>query len=122
MADGAVVMDAGCDCGPTAREQLPRAAGDLPGTAEVIAMRGLGTPMSSQSAISALRPEPTKDSACQRILAPHRAVPGGDRGGPMRHPPPAPWTALDHAVNRMAAEARSDGALQFRSVDSRWGD
>ena len=43
MADGEVVLDAGCDWN-RAREQLLALPGIGPWTAEVIAMRGLGDP------------------------------------------------------------------------------
>jgi len=96
MADGDVVLDAGCDWN-RAREQLLALPGIGPWTAEVIAMRGLGDPDAF----------PVSDLGV-RLAATHLGLPGDARPLAERSMRWRPWrsyatqhlwTALDHAVN-----------------------
>ena len=96
LADGDVVLDAGCDWN-RARAQLLSIRGVGPWTAEVIAMRGLGDPDAW----------PASDlgvvAAARRLGLPGD-VPGlttyGERWRPWRaYATQHLWTALDHEVN-----------------------
>ena len=96
LADGEVVLDAGCDW-DRAREQLLGLPGIGPWTAEVIAMRGLGDPDAF----------PASDLGV-RVAAEQLGLPGDPRPlteHSMRWRPWRSyatqhlWTALDHAVN-----------------------
>jgi AraC family transcriptional regulator of adaptative response / DNA-3-methyladenine glycosylase II len=96
LADGDVVLDAGCDWN-RAREQLLGLPGIGPWTAEVIAMRGLGDPDAF----------PVSDLGV-RLAAKQVGLPGDPsaltehsaRWRPWRsYATQHLWTALDHAVN-----------------------
>ncbi|MFG1932317.1 AlkA N-terminal domain-containing protein [Mycobacterium sp. NPDC048908] len=96
MANGDVVLDAGCDW-ERAREQLLELPGVGPWTAEVIAMRGLGDPDAF----------PASDLGV-RLAAKQLGLPDDVRLLNRRSAPWRPWrsyatqhlwTALDHAVN-----------------------
>jgi AraC family transcriptional regulator of adaptative response / DNA-3-methyladenine glycosylase II len=96
LADGDVVLDAGCDWN-RAREQLLALPGIGPWTAEVIAMRGLGDPDAF----------PATDLGV-RLAAEHLGLPADPRPLTERSTQWRPWrsyatqhlwTALDHAVN-----------------------
>jgi AraC family transcriptional regulator, regulatory protein of adaptative response / DNA-3-methyladenine glycosylase II len=96
LADGDVVLDAGCDWN-RAREQLLALPGIGPWTAEVIAMRGLGDPDAF----------PATDLGV-RLAAEHLGLPADPRPLIERSTQWRPWrsyatqhlwTALDHAVN-----------------------
>jgi AraC family transcriptional regulator of adaptative response / DNA-3-methyladenine glycosylase II len=96
MAEGEVVLDAGCDWN-RAREQLLALPGIGPWTAEVIAMRGLGDPDAF----------PASDLGV-RLAATQLGLPGDARPLTERSMRWRPWrsyatqhlwTALDHAVN-----------------------
>jgi AraC family transcriptional regulator of adaptative response / DNA-3-methyladenine glycosylase II len=96
MADGDVMLDAGCDWN-LAREQLLALPGIGPWTAEVIAMRGLGDPDAF----------PVSDLGV-RLAAKQLGLPDDVRALSERSAPWRPWrsyatqhlwTALDHAVN-----------------------
>ena len=96
LADGDVVLDAGCDWN-RARDQLMALPGIGPWTAEVIAMRGLGDPDAF----------PATDLGV-RLAAEHLGLPADPRPLIERSTQWRPWrsyatqhlwTALDHAVN-----------------------
>jgi AraC family transcriptional regulator of adaptative response / DNA-3-methyladenine glycosylase II len=96
LADGEVVLDAGCDWN-RAREQLLALPGIGPWTAEVVAMRGLGDPDAF----------PVSDLGV-RLAAKQLGLPGdihplaerSIRWRPWRsYATQHLWTALDHAVN-----------------------
>ena len=96
LADGDVVLDAGCDWN-RAREQLLALPGIGPWTAEVIAMRGLGDPDAF----------PATDLGV-RLAAEHLGLPADPRPLTERSTQWRPWrsyatqhlwTALEHAVN-----------------------
>jgi AraC family transcriptional regulator of adaptative response / DNA-3-methyladenine glycosylase II len=96
LADGDVVLDAGCDWN-RAREQLLALPGIGPWTAEVIAMRGLGDPDAF----------PVSDLGV-RLAAKQLGLPAdprpltehSTRWRPWRsYATQHLWTALDHAVN-----------------------
>jgi AraC family transcriptional regulator of adaptative response / DNA-3-methyladenine glycosylase II len=97
LADGDVVLEAGCDWN-LAREQLLALPGIGPWTAEVIAMRGLGDPDAF----------PVSDLGV-RLAAKHLGLPADTRPLAERSIRWRPWrsyatqhlwTALDHAVNK----------------------
>ncbi|MDT5015701.1 MAG: AraC family transcriptional regulator [Mycobacterium sp.] len=96
LADGGVVLDAGCDWN-RAREQLQALPGIGPWTAEVIAMRGLGDPDAFPVSDLGVRLAakqlglPTDP----RPLAAHSTRWRPWRSYATQHL----WTALDHAVN-----------------------
>jgi len=96
LADGDVVLDAGCDWN-RARAQLLALPGIGPWTAEVIAMRGLGDPdafpASDLGVLLAARQVGLPDSA--RALTEQSARWRPWRSYATQHL----WTALDHAVN-----------------------
>jgi AraC family transcriptional regulator, regulatory protein of adaptative response / DNA-3-methyladenine glycosylase II len=96
LADGDVVLDAGCDWN-RAREQLLAVPGIGPWTAEVIAMRGLGDPDAF----------PVSDLgvllAAKQLGLPADPRPLTERSAAWRpwrsYATQHLWTALDHAVN-----------------------
>jgi AraC family transcriptional regulator, regulatory protein of adaptative response / DNA-3-methyladenine glycosylase II len=96
LADGDVVLDAGCDWN-RAREQLLVVPGIGPWTAEVIAMRGLGDPDAF----------PVSDLgvllAAKQLGLPADPRPLTERSAAWRpwrsYATQHLWTALDHAVN-----------------------
>lgn len=97
LADGTLVLDAGCDW-DAARRQLLTLPGVGPWTAEVIAMRGLGDPDAF----------PVSDLGL-RQAAKHLGLPSGQRALLERSTPWRPWrsyatqhlwTTLEHPVNR----------------------
>jgi AraC family transcriptional regulator, regulatory protein of adaptative response / DNA-3-methyladenine glycosylase II len=96
MADGDVVLDAGCDWN-RAREQLLVVPGIGPWTAELIAMRGLGDPDAF----------PVSDLgvllAAKQLGLPADPRPLTERSATWRpwrsYATQHLWTALDHAVN-----------------------
>jgi AraC family transcriptional regulator of adaptative response / DNA-3-methyladenine glycosylase II len=96
MAEGEVVLDAGCDWN-RAREQLLALPGIGPWTAEVIAMRGLGDPDAFPGSDLGVR------LAAKQLGLPDDVRPLTERS--MRWRPWRSyatqhlWTALDHAVN-----------------------
>jgi AraC family transcriptional regulator of adaptative response / DNA-3-methyladenine glycosylase II len=96
LADGSVVLDAGCDW-DAARRQLLALPGIGPWTAEVIAMRGLGDPDAF----------PTTDLGL-RLAAEQLALPTDQQALDARSRPWRPWrsyatqhlwTILEHPVN-----------------------
>jgi AraC family transcriptional regulator of adaptative response / DNA-3-methyladenine glycosylase II len=96
LADGSVVLDAGCDW-DTARRQLRMLPGVGPWTAEVIAMRALGDPDAF----------PVTDLGL-RLAAKQLGLPTGQRALLERSQPWRPWrsyatqhlwTTLEHPVN-----------------------
>ena len=96
MADGDVVLDAGCDWN-RAREQLLALPGIGPWTAEVIAMRGLGDPDAFPVSDLGVRLAAKQLGlpADPRPLTEHSARWRPWRSYATQHL----WTALDHAVN-----------------------
>jgi AraC family transcriptional regulator of adaptative response / DNA-3-methyladenine glycosylase II len=96
MADGEVVLDAGCDWN-RAREQLLALPGIGPWTAEVIAMRGLGDPDAFPVSDLGVRLAAKQLSLPEdpRPLAEHSTRWRPWRSYATQHL----WTALDHAVN-----------------------
>src|SRR5689334_2580563 len=96
MADGDVVLDAGCDWN-TAREQLLALPGVGPWTAEVIAMRGLGDPDAFPASDLGLR------LAAEQLGLPsdeRSLVARGARWRPWRsYATQYLWTTLEHPVN-----------------------
>lgn len=96
MADGDVVLDAGCDWN-RAREQLQALPGIGPWTAEVIAMRGLGDPDAFPATDLGVRlaAEQLGLPAEPRSLTEHSTRWRPWRSYATQHL----WTALDHAVN-----------------------
>ena len=96
MADGEVVLDAGCDWN-RAREQLLALPGIGPWTAEVIAMRGLGDPDAFPVSDLGVR------LAAKQLGLPEDPRPlteHSTRWRPWRsYATQHLWTALDHAVN-----------------------
>jgi AraC family transcriptional regulator, regulatory protein of adaptative response / DNA-3-methyladenine glycosylase II len=97
IADGSVVLDAGCDW-ESARTQLLALPGVGPWTAEVIAMRGLGDPDAFPASDLGLRLAakqlglPTQ----QRTLIEHSARWRPWRSYATQHL----WTTLEHPVNQ----------------------
>ena len=97
LADGVVVLDAGCEWN-RAREQLLALPGIGPWTAEVIAMRGLGDPDAF----------PASDLgvlvAAKQVGLPENSRALTERSGRWRpwrsYAAQHLWTALDHAVNQ----------------------
>ena len=96
MADGDVVLDAGCDW-DRARARLMELPGIGPWTAEVIAMRGLGDPDAFPASDLGVRiaAEQLGLPADPRPLTEHSARWRPWRSYATQHL----WTALDHAVN-----------------------
>jgi AraC family transcriptional regulator of adaptative response / DNA-3-methyladenine glycosylase II len=96
LADGDVVLDAGCDWN-RARDQLQSLPGIGPWTAEVISMRGLGDPDAFPVSDLGVRlaAEQLGLPADPRPLAEHSARWRPWRSYATQHL----WTALDHAVN-----------------------
>jgi len=96
MADGGVVLDAGCDW-DRARAQLLELPGIGPWTAEVIAMRGLGDPDAFPASDLGVRvaAEQLGLPADPRPLTEHSMRWRPWRSYATQHL----WTALDHAVN-----------------------
>jgi AraC family transcriptional regulator of adaptative response / DNA-3-methyladenine glycosylase II len=96
MADGDVMLDAGCDWN-RAREQLLALPGIGPWTAEVIAMRGLGDPDAFPVSDLGVR------LAAKQLGLPDDPGPLTERSGRWRpwrsYATQHLWTALDHAVN-----------------------
>jgi AraC family transcriptional regulator of adaptative response / DNA-3-methyladenine glycosylase II len=96
LADGDVVLDAGCDWN-RAREQLLALPGIGPWTAEVIAMRGLGDPDAFPVTDLGVR------LAAENLGLPADPRPLTDRSARWRpwraYATQHLWTALDHAVN-----------------------
>jgi AraC family transcriptional regulator of adaptative response / DNA-3-methyladenine glycosylase II len=96
MANGDVVLDAGCDW-DRARTQLIELPGIGPWTAEVIAMRGLGDPDAFPASDLGVR------VAAQQLGLPADSRPliaHSMRWRPWRsYATQHLWTALDHAVN-----------------------
>jgi AraC family transcriptional regulator, regulatory protein of adaptative response / DNA-3-methyladenine glycosylase II len=96
MADGSLVLDAGCDWN-RAREQLLALPGIGPWTAEVIAMRGLGDPDAFPVSDLGVR------LAAKQIGLPSDPRPLTEHSGRWRpwrsYATQHLWTALDHAVN-----------------------
>jgi AraC family transcriptional regulator of adaptative response / DNA-3-methyladenine glycosylase II len=97
LADGSVVLDAGCDW-ESARRQLLALPGVGPWTAEVIAMRGLGDPDALPASDLGLRLAAKqlglpKD---QRALIEHSARWRPWRSYATQHL----WTTLEHPVNQ----------------------
>jgi AraC family transcriptional regulator, regulatory protein of adaptative response / DNA-3-methyladenine glycosylase II len=97
LADGSVVLDAGCDW-ESARSQLLALPGVGPWTAEVIAMRGLGDPDAFPASdlglrLAAKRLGLPKD---QRALIEHSARWRPWRSYATQHL----WTTLEHPVNQ----------------------
>lgn len=96
LADGDVVLDAGCDWN-RAREQLQALPGIGPWTAEIIAMRGLGDPDAFPVTDLGVRAaaEQLGLPADVRSLTEHSIRWRPWRSYVTQHL----WTALDHAVN-----------------------
>ncbi|KUH67564.1 DNA-3-methyladenine glycosylase [Mycolicibacterium novocastrense] len=96
LADGDVVLDAGCDWN-NAREQLQTLPGIGPWTAEIIAMRGLGDPDAFPVTDLGVRvaAEQLGLPADVRSLTEHSVRWRPWRSYVTQHL----WTALDHAVN-----------------------
>ena len=96
MADGTVMLDAGCDWN-RAREQLLTLSGIGPWTAEVIAMRGLGDPDAFPASDLGVR------LAARQLGLPDDIRALTERSGQWRpwrsYATQHLWTALDHAVN-----------------------
>ncbi|WNG91602.1 DNA-3-methyladenine glycosylase 2 family protein [Mycobacterium sp. ITM-2016-00318] len=97
LADGSVVLDAGCDWN-RARQQLLALPGIGPWTAEVIAMRGLGDPDAFPATdlgvlVAAKQLGLPEDT---RALTAHSSRWRPWRSYAAQHL----WTALDHAVNQ----------------------
>ena len=96
LADGDVLLDAGCDWN-LARQQLLALPGIGPWTAEVIAMRGLGDPdafpATDLGVLLAAKQVGLPESS--RALTEHSARWRPWRSYAAQHL----WTALDHAVN-----------------------
>ncbi|MDT5331406.1 MAG: AraC family transcriptional regulator [Mycobacterium sp.] len=96
MADGEVVLDAGCDWN-RAREQLLALPGIGPWTAEVIAMRGLGDPDAFPVSDLGVR------LAAKQLGLPEDPRPLTERSARWRpwrsYATQHLWTGLDHAVN-----------------------
>jgi AraC family transcriptional regulator of adaptative response / DNA-3-methyladenine glycosylase II len=97
LADGEVILDAGCDWN-RAREQLLALPGIGPWTAEVIAMRGLGDPDAFPVSDLGVRlaAKQLGMPADPRPLTEHSARWRPWRSYATQHL----WTALDHAVNQ----------------------
>ena len=101
LADGSVVLNAGCDWG-AARSQLLALPGIGPWTAEVIAMRGLGDPDAFPASDLGLR------IAAEQLGLPadHRELTA--RSGPWRpwrsYATQHLWTTLEHSVNHWPVE------------------
>src|SRR5258707_5370891 len=97
MADGEVVLDAGCDWN-RAREQLLGLPGIGPWTAEVIAMRGLGDPDAFPVSDLGVR------LAAKQLGLHEDPRPLTERSARWRpwrsYATQHLWTALDHAVNQ----------------------
>jgi AraC family transcriptional regulator, regulatory protein of adaptative response / DNA-3-methyladenine glycosylase II len=97
VADGDVVLDAGCDWN-RAREQLLALPGIGPWTAEVIAMRGLGDPDAFPAADLGVQ------LAAKQLglpAEPRPLIEYSSRWRPWRaYATQHLWTALDHAVNQ----------------------
>jgi AraC family transcriptional regulator of adaptative response / DNA-3-methyladenine glycosylase II len=97
MADGEVVLDAGCDWN-RARERLLALPGIGPWTAEVIAMRGLGDPDAFPVSDLGVR------LAAKQLGLPEDPRPLTERSARWRpwrsYATQHLWTALDHAVNQ----------------------
>ena len=116
LADGRVVLHAGCDW-DRARQQLAALPGIGPWTAEVIAMRGLGDPDAF----------PATDLGV-RLAAKQLGLPEDTRALTERSSRWRPWrsyatqhlwTALDHSVNAWPPiEGEMMSAMQFRTIDS----
>jgi AraC family transcriptional regulator of adaptative response / DNA-3-methyladenine glycosylase II len=96
LADGSVVLNAGCDW-DAARDQLLALPGIGPWTAEVIAMRGLGDPDAFPASDLGLR------LAAEQLGLPtdHRELTARSRRWrPWRsYATQHLWTTLDHSVN-----------------------
>jgi AraC family transcriptional regulator of adaptative response / DNA-3-methyladenine glycosylase II len=96
LADGDVVLDAGCDWN-RARQQMLALPGIGPWTAEVIAMRGLGDPDAFPSTDLGVQ------LAAKQVGLPEQPralVEHSSRWRPWRsYAAQHLWTALDHAVN-----------------------
>src|SRR5215211_485347 len=96
LADGRVVLDAGCDW-DRAREQLAALPGIGPWTAEVIAMRGLGDPDAFPGTDLGVR------LAAKQLGLPEDARALTERSSRWRpwrsYATQHLWTALDHSVN-----------------------
>jgi AraC family transcriptional regulator of adaptative response / DNA-3-methyladenine glycosylase II len=101
LADGSVVLDAGCDW-DSARRQLLAVPGIGPWTAEVIAMRGLGDPDAF----------PANDLGL-RLAAEQLGLPTDHQALDARSRPWRPWrsyvtqhlwTTLEHPVNQWPAK------------------
>ncbi|OBG26997.1 DNA-3-methyladenine glycosylase 2 family protein [Mycobacterium sp. 852002-51057_SCH5723018] len=97
LADGSVVLDAGCDWA-SARSQLLALPGVGPWTAEVIAMRGLGDPDAFPASDLGLRlaAERLGLPMHQPTLIEHSARWRPWRSYAVQHL----WTTLEHPVNR----------------------
>jgi len=97
LADGSVVLDAGCDWN-RARQQLLALPGIGPWTAEVIAMRGLGDPdafpATDLGVLVAAKQVGLPEEA--RALTAHSSRWRPWRSYAAQHL----WTTLDHAVNQ----------------------
>ena len=115
LADGRLVLHAGCDW-DRAREQLAALPGIGPWTAEVIAMRGLGDPDAF----------PATDLGV-RLAAEQLGLPDDSRALTERSSRWRPWrsyatqhlwTALDHSVNAWPPKGEMMSAMQFRTIDS----
>ena len=97
LADGDVVLDAGCDWN-RARQQLLALPGIGPWTAEVIAMRGLGDPDAFPATDLGVLLAARAGRSARGCPRPHRAQ---RRWRPWRsYAAQHLWTALDHAVNQ----------------------
>jgi AraC family transcriptional regulator of adaptative response / DNA-3-methyladenine glycosylase II len=96
LADGDVVLDAGCDWN-RARQQMLALPGIGPWTAEVIAMRGLGDPDAFPSTDLGVQLAAKQVGLPEqpRALAEHSSRWRPWRSYAAQHL----WTALDHAVN-----------------------
>lgn len=103
LADGDVVLDAGCDWN-SARGQLQALPGIGPWTAEIIAMRGLGDPDAFPVTDLGVRmaAEQLGLPAEARSLTEHSTRWRPWRSYVTQHL----WTALDHAVNDWPPKAR----------------
>jgi AraC family transcriptional regulator of adaptative response / DNA-3-methyladenine glycosylase II len=96
LADGAVVLDPGCDW-DRARAQLLALPGVGPWTAEIVAMRGLGDPDAFPATDLGVR------IAAERLGLPGAARTLGERSARWRpwrsYAVQHLWTTLDHSVN-----------------------
>ncbi|MEZ0367099.1 AlkA N-terminal domain-containing protein [Mycobacterium sp. pUA109] len=96
LADGDLVLDAGCDW-DRARQQLLALPGIGPWSAEVIAMRGLGDPDAFPVTDLGVQ------AAAKQLALPTDSRALTERGGRWRpwrsYATQHLWTALDHAVN-----------------------